>query len=319
MRETLAKYEVQLDAVEKARTESYGGLKEQLLAVTSGQQRVSDEASKLVSALRSSGKTSGSWGEQQLRNVLEMAGLRAGIDFVLQASADSSDVGRRPDAIINLPGGRQLIIDSKCSLNDYLSAGEADSDDSRRAAYRRHALAVRTHAKGLGEKSYWKDFGAAADFVVMFLPGENFLSAALEHDLPLLNWAFENRILLAGPTNLLAIAKIVEMTWQQDKQSKEWREIGKLGAELHASVAVMTEHLVGLGKSLGQAVNGYNGFVKSLEGNVLPKARKFTELGVEEGKRAIAPVGLLDAVPTTVSARELLAAPVAAPIAAAAE
>ena len=145
-----------------------------------------------------------------------------------------------------------MIIDSKCSLNDYLSAGEADSEDGRRAAYRRHAAAVRTHAKGLSEKSYWKEFGAAADFVVMFIPGENFLSAALEHDLPLLDWAFENRILLAGPTNLLAIAKIVEMTWQQDKQSKEWREIGKLGAELHASVAVMTEHCSGWVKISGR-------------------------------------------------------------------
>ena len=311
MRDTLAKYEVKLDEVEKARTESYGGLKEQLLAVTTGQQRVSDEASKLVSALRSSGKTSGSWGEQQLKNVLEMAGLRDGIDFDVQASTSGDGGAKRPDAIIKLPGGRQLIVDSKCSLNDYLSAAEADSEDARRVAHKRHAAAVRVHAKGLSEKAYWKDFGHAADFVVMFLPGENFLSAALEHDLGLWSWASDQRILLAGPTNLLAIAKIVALTWNQERQSQEWREIGKLGAELHASVAVMTEHVLGLGKNLGQAVNGYNAFVRSLESNVLPKARRFTELGVEEGKRAIAPVGLIEASPAAVSARELLAAPIA--------
>ena len=307
--ETLVRYEASLTDIEAKRNEAYGGLKEQLVAVTAGQQRVSDEASKLVSALRSSGKTSGSWGEQQLRNVLEMAGLREAIDFTVQTSIASDTGAKRPDAIINLPGGRQLIIDSKCSLNDYLSAGEADNEDGRRAAYKRHAAAVRTHAKGLGEKAYWKDFGQSADFVVMFLPGENFLSAALEHDLSLFTWASEQRILLAGPTNLLAIAKIVALTWQQDQQSKEWREIGKLGADLHAALATMADHVAGIGKNLGQAVGAYNSFVGSLEGNVLPKARRFTELGVEEGKKPVARLGQVDAAVRVTSALELLPAP----------
>ncbi len=307
--ETLVRYEASLTDIEAKRNEAYGGLKEQLVAVTAGQQRVSDEASKLVSALRSSGKTSGSWGEQQLRNVLEMAGLREGIDFNVQTSIASDTGAKRPDAIINLPGGRQLIIDSKCSLNDYLSAGEADTEDARRAAYKRHAAAVRIHAKGLGEKAYWKDFGQSADFVVMFLPGENFLSAALEHDLSLFTWASEQRILLAGPTNLLAIAKIVALTWQQDQQSKEWREIGKLGADLHAALATMADHVAGIGKNLGQAVGAYNSFVGSLEGNVLPKARRFTELGVEEGKKPVARLGQVDAAVRVTSALELLPPP----------
>jgi len=307
--ETLVRYEASLTDIEAKRNEAYGGLKEQLVAVTAGQQRVSDEASKLVSALRSSGKTSGSWGEQQLRNVLEMAGLREGIDFTVQTSIASDTGAKRPDAIINLPGGRQLIIDSKCSLNDYLSAGEADGEDARRAAFKRHAAAVRIHAKGLGEKAYWKDFGQSADFVVMFLPGENFLSAALEHDLSLFTWASEQRILLAGPTNLLAIAKIVALTWQQDQQSKEWREIGKLGADLHAALATMADHVAGIGKNLGQAVGAYNSFVGSLEGNVLPKARRFTELGVEEGKKPVARLGQVDAAVRVTSALELLPAP----------
>ena len=315
--ETLTRYEGELKKVEVARAEAYGGLREQVTALALGNARVSDEASKLVSALRSSGKTSGSWGEQQLRNVLEMAGLRETIDFSLQTSAGGEDGSKRPDAIINLPGGRQLIVDSKCSLNDYLSAGEAETEDARRAAYKRHAAAVRTHARGLGDKNYWKDFGASADFVVMFLPGENFLSAALEHDLPLLGWAFDQRILLAGPINLLAIAKTVALVWRQETQAEQWREIGALGAALHASIATMVEHLAGVGKNLTQAVNAYNGFVGSLEANVLPKARRFTDLGVDPGKKPVPALAPIEVLARTAVAPELLAAP--APVTLAAE
>jgi DNA recombination protein RmuC len=311
--ETLVRYEGELKKVEAARTEAYGGLKEQIAAVMLGQRQVSDEASKLVSALRSSSKTSGSWGEQQLLNTLEMAGLRAGIDFTLQTHMAGEAGGRRPDAIINLPGERQLIIDAKCSLKDYLEAGEATTEAERLAAFKRHAASVRQHARGLSEKAYWNEFGAAADFVVMFIPGENFLSAAMEHDLPLLGWAFEQRILLAGPINLLAIAKTVALVWRQEKLADEAREIGKLGADIHASIATMAEHVGGVGRNLAQAVSSYNAFVGSLEGNVLPKARRFTEMGVEKGKKAVAPVGVVDAAVRAVAARELLPSPGALP------
>jgi DNA recombination protein RmuC len=307
--ETLTRYEGELKKVEAARTEAYGGLKEQIAAVMLGQRQVSDEASKLVSALRSSSKTSGSWGEQQLLNTLEMAGLRAGIDFTLQTHMASETGGKRPDAIINLPGGRQLIIDSKCSLKDYLDAAEASSDADRLAAMKRHAASVRQHARGLSEKAYWNEWGAAADFVVMFIPGENFLSAAMEHDLPLLGWAFEQRILLAGPINLLAIAKTVALVWRQEKLADEAREIGKLGADIHAAIATMADHVGGVGRNLAQAVTSYNAFVGSLEGNVLPKARRFTEMGVEKGKKPVAAIGVVDAAVRGVAARELLPAP----------
>ena len=303
--ETLQRYEGELKVIEASRAEAYGGLREQLVGLAAGQAQVSREASKLVSALRSSGKTSGSWGEQQLRNTLEMAGLREGVDFALQTSVSGEDGGKRPDAIIRLPGDRQLIIDSKCSLNDYLSAAEADGEDDRRAAFKRHAAAVRVHARGLSDKNYWKEFGQSADFVVMFLPGENFLSAALEHDLPLLGWAFDQRILLTGPINLLALAKTVALVWRQETLADKAREIGKLGADLHAAIATMAEHLSGVGKSLGQAVNGYNAFVGSLERNVLPKARQFTKLGVEEGKKPVPALGLIDTVAASVNAPEL--------------
>ena len=307
MRDTLTRYEEQIKAIETARTDAYGQLKEQIATVAAGQLAVRDEAAKLVSALRSSGKTSGSWGEQQLRNVLEMAGLREGVDFTVQTSADGADGKKRPDAIIKLPGGRELIIDSKCSLNDYLSAGEADGEDARRAAYRRHALAVRAHAKGLGDKAYWNEFGKAADFVVMFLPGENFLSAALEHDLPLLGWAFDQRILLAGPINLLAIAKTVALVWRQETLAEEAQKIGELGADLHAGIATMAEHIARVGGNLDSAVKAYDDFVGSLERNVLPKARRFTELGVEKGKKAVPVLGEIGKSTRATVAPELVA------------
>lgn len=312
MRDTLTRYEEQIKAIETARTDAYGQLREQIATVAAGQLAVRDEAAKLVSALRSSGKTSGSWGEQQLRNVLEMAGLREGVDFTVQTSADSADGKKRPDAIIKLPGGRELIIDSKCSLNDYLSAGEADGEDARRAAYRRHSLAVRAHAKGLGEKAYWNEFGKAADFVVMFLPGENFLSAALEHDLPLLGWAFDQRILLAGPINLLAIAKTVALVWRQETLAEEAQKIGELGADLHASIATMAEHVAKVGSNLDSAVKAYDDFVGSLERNVLPKARRFTELGVEKGKKAVPVLTEIAKTTRATMAPELIALPKAA-------
>lgn len=305
--ETLAKYENRLGEVEKARAESYGALNKAIEQVTQGQARVSDEAARLVTALRSSGKTSGSWGEQQLANTLEMAGLRAGVDFTLQASNEGG--GKRPDAIINLPGGRQLIVDSKCSLNDYLAALEAGSDGERLAAMQRHAAAVRAHARGLSEKAYWTEFGAAADFVIMFIPGENFLSAAMEHDLALLTWAFEQRILLAGPINLLAIAKTVALNWRQDKLADEAREIGKLGADIYNAIAVMAEHLVKMRRNLGETVNNYNDFIGSLERNVLPKARRFADMGVEQGKKPVPVLAATDAAVRIEQATELLPPP----------
>jgi DNA recombination protein RmuC len=287
MKETLARYEVGLKDVEKAREQAYGQLSEQLKSVVDGQASVSREAANLVTALRSSGKTAGSWGEQQLRNTLEMAGLREGIDFTLQTHAATDDGGKRPDAILRLPGGRELIVDSKCSMKDYLAAGEASDADGQAAAMKRHTLAVRAHAKGLSEKAYWDNFGKAADFVVMFMPGENFLSAALEHDVDLIGWTFERKILLCGPINLLAIAKIVAMVWRQEKLAEEARAIGDAGGDLYAALATMTEKLAKVGANLDTAVKGYDEMVASLEGNVLPKARRLKDLGVKAGAKAI--------------------------------
>lgn len=292
--ETLKRYEEGLTGFEQRRAEAYGSIGEQLAAVAAGQHRVGEEAAKLVSALRSSSKASGRWGEQQLKNVLEMGGLREGIDFTLQSSVATEEGARRPDAIIRLPGGRELIVDVKCSLEDYLAAGECD-EAGRREALKRHALAVRAHIRALGDKAYWKEFGQSADFVVMFLAGENFLSAALESDLKLLDEAFERRILLTGPTNLLAIAKIVALVWRQDTLATEAREIGKLGAELYAGIAVMAEHVECVGEHLAKALGAHNKMIGSLETNVLPKARRLPELGVEKGKKPVPDLAPIEA------------------------
>lgn len=307
MRETLGRYGEELKALETRREQAYGSISEQLAQVATGQQAVRHEAGKIVAALRSSSKASGAWGEAQLRNVLEMAGLREGIDFELQASATDEDGRRRrPDAILNLPGGRQLIVDSKCSLGDYLAASETDNDNDRQALLKRHATSVRIHAKGLSERAYWKEFAHSADFVVLFLPGENFLSAALEQDLDLLRWALDQRILLSGPTNLLAIARVVAMVWRQEKMADEARAIGQLGGELYASLATMTDHVMRVGRNLGDAAGAYNDMIGSLERNVLSKARKFPELGVEQGKKSIAEPAPIEKALRLVQAPHLL-------------
>ncbi|WP_164156422.1 DNA recombination protein RmuC [Sandarakinorhabdus rubra] len=313
---TLEKFQERLGEVEKARQEAYGSLKEKLAFVVDGQEKVQSAAAGLVTALRSSGKAAGSWGEQQLVNTLEMAGLRAGIDFSVQTHVAADGGGKRPDAIINLPGGRQLIIDAKCSLNDYLAGLEAGSDAERLAAMKRHAAAVRGHARGLSEKAYWNEFGAAADFVIMFIPGENFLSAALEHDLALLGWAFDQRILLAGPINLLAIAKTVALNWRQEKLADEAREIGKLGADIYSAIAVMADHLVKMRRNLTETVGNYNDFVGSLERNVLPKARRFADMGVEQGRKPVVQLSAVDVPVRTEQAPELLPSAAALPPAA---
>lgn len=281
MAETLARYGEELKQLEARREQAYGSLSEQLQALSRSEALVREEAGRIVAALRGSAKASGSWGEAQLRRVLELAGLTEGIAFDLQASETDAD-GRqkRPDAILHLPGGRQLIVDSKCALDDYVSAAEAPSDDARAQARARHARRVREHVKALAAKAYWDQFGQAADFVVMFLPGENFLWAALEEDPELHLWAMNQRVLLVGPTNLLAVARVVASVWRQEKVAEEAKEIGRLGAELYERLAKMTEHANRVGRNLDEATKAWNQFIGSYESRVLVTGRRFEELGV---------------------------------------
>jgi len=283
--ETLLKaYQDKLQTIEKERVDHYAGIREVVEQVKLGQGQVRDETRHLVNALRASPKARGRWGEQSLRNVLEQAGLSEHADFQTEVSVDTDDGRLRPDVIVRLPGGRKLVIDSKCSLNAYLDACEEVDDDKRDACFRAHVASMRTHAQQLGSKAYWAQFGDAADYVIMYIPGEHFLAAALEQDPTLWDWAFERRVLLATPTNLVAIAKTVASIWRQERLAEAAQEIASLGKELHSRLATMNEHMTRVGKNLATANSAYNQMVGSFESQVLTQAKRFETLGAGSAK-----------------------------------
>lgn len=308
VQDTLKRYEEGLGKVEKERIDSYAGLREAVELVRAGQTQVRDETARLVNALRASPKARGRWGEQTLKNVLEQAGLSPYADFATEVSVTTEDGRLRPDVIVRLPGGRQLIIDAKCSLNAYIDACEAVEEIERTRLLKMHATSIRTHADQLSRKSYWDQFGDAADYVVMFIPGEHFLTAALEQDDGLWQWAFEKKILLATPTNLVAIARTVAGIWRQEKLAEEAKAVGALGKEMYDRLAVAAGHLKRVGGGLNSAVENYNKFVSSFEGRVLVTARKFQALNIETGAKD---VELVEAVETLARdpASELLPSP----------
>lgn len=293
---TLKRYEEGLQRVEKERVDHYAGLREAVELVRTGQGQVRDEARRLVTALTSSPKQRGRWGEKSLENVLTMAGLVKGVDFQMEVSVESDEGRLRPDAVINLPDGRKLVVDSKCSLNAYLDACD-EVDDARRAdCFKAHLASIVRHAQQLGSKTYWAQFGDAAEFVIMYIPGEHFLSAALEQDPELWEKAFRDRVLLATPTNLVAIARTVATVWKQEKLAAEAAKIAELGRELHSRLATMAEHISSVGTNLGRATNAYNKMVGSLESQVLTQARRFEDLGASSPKE-IAAAPMIEASP----------------------
>jgi DNA recombination protein RmuC len=283
--ETLLKtYQEKLQTIEKERVDHYAGLREAVELVRTGQGQVRDETRNLVNALRASPKARGRWGEQSLRNVLEQAGLTDHIDFQTEVSVNTDDGRLRPDVIVSLPGGRKLVIDAKCSLNAYLDACEEVDDEKRAACFRAHVASMRNHAQQLGSKAYWAQFGDSADYVIMYIPGEHFLAAALEQDSTLWDWAFERRVLLATPTNLVAIAKTVASIWRQERLAEAAQEIAILGKELHSRLATMNEHMTRVGKNLATANSAYNQMVGSFESQVLTQAKRFENLGAGSAK-----------------------------------
>ena len=295
--ERLKAYEEQVGRVEKERTEAYGNLTGLIDQMRAGQDRVQSEAARLVNSLRNAPKARGRWGEQQLKNVLESCGLSEHVDFQTEASVTTEDGRLRPDAIVKVPGGRSLVIDAKVSLNDYQDAFNADDDLVRDAAMSRHTASMRTHIDGLSRKAYWDQFDEAPDYVIMFVPGEHFLSAALEHQPDLWDFAFEKRVLLATPTNLVAIARTVASVWRQEGLAREAKQIGALGKEMYDRIAVAAQHLKSVGSGLNSAVNNYNKFVGSFERNVMSTGRRFAELNIETGKRELDDVPQVEALP----------------------
>ena len=292
--ERLLRYEEGVRKVEDERRSAFGELKGQIEAMRVGQERVSGEAAKLVNALRNAPKARGRWGEQQLRNVLESCGLAEHTDFQTEVSVTGEGGERlRPDAIVRVPGGKSLVIDAKVSLNAYQDAFGAVDEADRLAGLTAHAASMRAHVNGLGAKAYWHQFADAPDYVVMFVPGEHFLSAALEHDPQLWDYAFDRRVLLATPTNLIAIARTVAAVWRQEMLASQAREIGALGKELYQRLYVMGGHVAKLGKNLDTAMGAYNAFVGSLESQVLTSAKRFEALNIDTGGKSIEalPVG----------------------------
>ena len=284
----LQRYEEAVGKVEEERRKDFGLLTGHIEAMKSGTERVSAEAAKLVNALRNAPKARGRWGEQQLRNVLETCGLSEHCDFETEVSVSGEDGTRlRPDVIVRVPGGQSLVIDAKVSLNAYQDAFGAVDEAERAAHLDAHAAAIRAHVNTLGNKAYWAQFDDAPDYVVMFIPGEHFLTAALEQDGKLWDYAFERRVLLATPTNLIAIARTVAAVWRQEKLAKEAQQIGALGKELYERLAKAAQDLRKVGSGLTSAVNNYNSFVSSFESRSLVTARKFRELNIEPGAREI--------------------------------
>lgn len=293
----LKSYEEQVKALEEKRVDAFGQLAGVIEEMRKGQDEVRREAQRLGNSLTNAPKARGRWGERALQNLLEQCGLAQHTDFIMEHSVDTEDGRLRPDAIINVPGQKKLVVDSKVSLNAYQAAFEADDEGERKRHLDLHAKSMRGHVQTLGAKSYQSQFEEAPDYVIMFVPGEHFVTAALEADPELWDFAFRNKVLLATPTNLVAIARTVAQVWRQDGLAKEAQEIGRMGAELYDRLATAAEHLKRVGGGLESAVNNYNKFVGSFERNVLSSGRRLADKGVEIGKRVIEDVPLVEAAP----------------------
>ena len=293
----LKSYEEQVSALEAKRVDSFGQLTGLIETMRLGQEEIRREAQRLGNSLTNAPKARGRWGERALQNVLEQCGLSEHTDFITEHSIETDEGRLRPDAIVRIPGNKQLVIDAKVSLNAYQAAFEANDDAERGRHLDLHARSMRGHVQTLGTKSYQSQFEEAPDYVVMFVPGEHFVAAALEHDPELWDFAFRNKVLLATPTNLVAICRTVAQVWRQDGLATEAREIGRMGAELYDRLAVSAEHLKRVGSGLESAVGNYNKFVGSFERNVLSAGRRLRDKHIEIGKRELDEVPQVESAP----------------------
>jgi DNA recombination protein RmuC len=307
IRETLEKVEGKLQETELKRVGSYESLMEQVRSMAETQKELGARTRTLVDALRSP-TVRGRWGEIQLKRVCEMAGMVDHCDFVEQESVATSDGRLRPDVTVRLPGGKVIIVDAKAPLQAYLDAMEAPDDPTREAKLRDHSRQVRDHITKLSAKSYWGQFEETPEFVVMFLPGETFFSAALQYDPGLIEYGVEQKVIPASPTTLIALLRSVAYGWQQDKIAQNAAEISELGRELYDRIRVFAGHYADTKKHLQKSVDAFNSSVGSLERSVLPQARRFKALG------ATTAVALPDIGSVETALRTFEAADVVAPV-----
>ena len=278
VRELLTSYDTRLTQLDRDRTEALGQVAERLLQVHSVSDRLGRETRDLVQALRAP-SSRGRWGELQLQRVVEMAGMLEYCDFETQITMATADGVQRPDMVVRLPGGSSIVVDAKAPLEGFLAAMDATDDTMRLAALDRHAKQLRAHINALSDRSYWRQFAHAPEFVVLFLPGEAFHAAALERDPSLLEAGVAQRVLIASPTTLIALLRATAYGWRQERVAESAAQVSALGRELSERLAVFTAHLADVGTSLDQAVGRYNRAVGSFDARVLVAARRFTDLG----------------------------------------
>lgn len=304
LKESLQKVDGKLQELEVARKGAYSSLAEQVRQLTETQKELRSETGNLVSALRDRPNVRGRWGEIQLRRVVEMAGMIEHCDFETQAHVATEDGRLRPDLIVQLPGGKKVVVDSKMAGQAYLESLSCKDEESRLVKLREHARQVRDHVTKLSAKSYWSQFDQTPEFVILFIPGETFLSAALEQDPALIEDGVNQQVIIATPTTLIALLRAVSYGWRQETIAESARAVSDLGRELYSRLATLTEHFAKVGRGLETAVRSYNETVGSLETRVLPSARKFKEHGISPAGE-LAPLNVVDRSVRPVSAAEL--------------